>query len=554
MPWKDAQTYSEYITSEDFDRIRTLIQEEWLNIVKRETRTDLSHYEYHFYNCYTASHFWELAIRRAILKNQPNTIWISESISTSGKLMLPDDHITCLGTFNEWMLNRSILKVLNEVRPHVRTYSDEKHKATDKRKDLSRHLSVPSLLAIERAVSVKLPSMLKDLLNSDRKFQKVLIIAQSTKTLRLEQALFKSGVNFQVSSYDSTKKAIRELGANTDFIHELEFNHETNCLDALIDWITHISLYHDKVFDQKIAEFLRVHCSTILITDGDHDPVVRRIDKYTRNHPGYTLFTVPEGGYDMDRYPSCETFRLKPHHNLIKCVLSRENADRIENNNTEARETLVIGYDTSLVLARLIGRIIRFLIKIIAGRKYKAIVFYDYSCISKSDLGIIRVNRIPYKDEILSTKQISAALAESNYLILSHRRSIKEYSRYFPRTFIHLGFHWSLLASIADVVISNSSSIVSESLAIKRPVLLWQRKTHLSTDWPYSYLTSTPACRKIIRRLFDIDKLDSEIQELAKASDKDFKQLEYYIPKSRHAMIASKVRLLLNEAESRQPG
>ena len=367
---KNSETYSSYITAQNIIRVRELPEKTWKDVVDNEVVTDLSHYEYYFCNSYTAVYFWELEMRRAILDKRPEAIWISESITTSGKLMRLDRFLTCLETLNAWMLNRSLLKIARESGVRIRRYPDKNGQSVDNRKYLRHQSYLPSLLAIERLVSVGLPIRLKALFDSDCGSQQILVIAQKTKTLKLEQALFKEGVDFKQITLASVEHAIKALSGATDFFYELRYSLNTDSLQALIDWITDISLYHDNVLDQKIGGFLSIHRTAIIVTDSDYSPVVRRINKYIRKKNGYTLIAMPEGGFDMARQPSCETYRLESHGNLIKCILSKHSADRLERNKTEAREILVIGYDTSLILARILGRLIRSIIKLCAGKRF----------------------------------------------------------------------------------------------------------------------------------------------------------------------------------------
>ena len=546
-PQKKAQAYTEYITELDYDNAREAIQELWRDIVANETRTDLDHYEYNFCSYYTPVHFWELALRRAILTKRPKRIWISESISRSGRLTLTEDHIAGIADLNEWMLNRCILKVINEFMPEVRTLPDLQNKNEKRKKGTSNYLRLPSLLAIERLLRIGLAFRLKTIFSAS-KSRNVVIIAQKTKTLRLECALKSQGVNYILYSYASAERCIAKPPHNIDFCFALDYDSTTSPLDALVQWITAVSLYHDKVLDQNIDTFLDSNKAKVVITDGDSNPLVRRLNKYIKGREGYSIVTIPEGGFDMDRQAPNETYRLKPHRNHIKCVLSEESLHRLEPEKSKFKDIIVIGYDTSLVLARLIALPIRFAVKLLTNNKFKGIIFYDYPFFTSQELGILRTSATPEIEELYITDQISRILADTDYLVVSHLRCIDVYTKYFPKRFIHVGFHWSLLAHTADVVVSTSSSIVSECLSIKTPVLLWQPKS--KGVKAFEYLTSKIPPLKTIKTVSRSSEVEPALNELLKVTEEDFKESDRYAPIPNHPIVAKRIRLLLSEKTS----
>lgn len=544
-----SDVFSSYIKQSDYEDIREELTKYWGVIVDETTETDLSHYEYYFSLFYTPICFWSLSIKRAINALQPKRLWISEAILESGVIAI-NDRFDNQASLNQWLLERCVLRHCRESGIETKRYPTQApasySRKIQKRKYLLDRVAQRIIVAADYFQDVEpLLCKLMDFLSLKRN-RRLLMITQKGKSRRLQNALWNNGVKLQIKSYIEAKE---EIGAGS-FDYEYHYISSTREISAIRIWLTTISKYHDNSIDPNIEAFLGKF-SNLLVTDGEHHPVVRRINKHIRSGNSRILLTIPEGGLEaFMSLCSLEDLKLEAHERLARCVLSEASSERLERIGKRGHSLLVLGYDTSLRISTFVGSLFRRALKAILEGKKSPIIFYDYPRIA-DDVGIVRTNAPADIQIINAMKTISAALEATGYPIIIHTHYIDQFRKYCDNPFVESCQHWSVNAMCSDLVITSFSSIAVECLAVGKPVIIWHPYTETKSF--FDHLACEDDCRKIMRIVTCIEDLHGAIQDLLNTHKNDFHAAKRFIPWSNHALVAKEIAKLIRDLDTKAP-
>ena len=521
---KNVRQYSDFISSNDHKYAKRLLENEWAARRESAHTPGLHYYEYAFSLYYTPCIFWEIAIRKAIGHFQPAKILVPDTVLKPKMVRLPEDPL---------LDEESIIRLLRAIVLHRCTATCAETLPRGGIYKRNRKKSLRSTIRLVRPGRVLTKLLLSaELLpgylsyfpvqvdKSQKSTKPLLIVAQALKARKLTNDLRLEKIKFDLLSYSELYEKIDALLSDrSEFEFRICVPERNDPGEILAEWLGTLSNYHDRVLDPCIPLLLAPY-NKLFITDGDHCPVIRRIDNYIKSQANMWTCTIPEGGFDMYQYAGLEVFRLKDHDRLLRCTISERSMQHASDMWGSRARKLVIGYETRLKASGFIGRFVHRLLLALRITRGKPIIFYDYPYRSHSDLGICRTNCSAYAEVIRNIQAMCEYLALHEYLVLTNAQRGAEIRPFAGPRFIVSTLHWSLLASVADIVISTDSSIISECLNIQRPVVVWNPDTKRTN--PLKYLTTHCVSKCCVMEVNNKNKLGHAIAMASNVNNQDF--------------------------------
>lgn len=468
------ETLDTFIEIKDYDQVRKQLDKEWQDFLKNNlSLPNLHHYHYHFSNNRTSVLFWQIFLEKIITKYRPELIYLPDNMSQPGILELCDEPSTkSFFKFLNWALRQSILLYsiqsgLNIV--YYREVSNLLNKQYQKRKYLD--ILFNRFLALWEKKSHYL-SKLTCLNNGGIK--PLLLVTQKPKAAQLLNAFVKNKIKYKLSTYEKLKLELYKYSglSRSRFTFRFQYDQKTSTIDPLEKWLVSICRFHDSILDSNIHQLLDKYQSPF-ITDGQHDPMIRRVSDYISKTDNWLICTIPEGGLSFFSMEKNEIFLFRDHNNLVHC-LGSEHDQEVYNRIDHASTSIVCGYNTAYQNSAFYGHILRKFLKWFCGARGKTIVFYDHHPFYNRDMGIVRTNAVDESRMYAGIRSLLRNLNTSDFYILTSTRGhYPKFSLLSGGKVYVSGLHFSILVQCADILISGQSSIILETLNLSKPVMCW---------------------------------------------------------------------------------
>ena len=480
----------EYISLQDYDEIRHILIKEWkVFLSKNYGNISLEDYFYYFSLCRTPTLFWSRQIKRIFSKYTPKIIWLPNAILKSDPVVIGGDSST-YEQFLAWSFQKLLIDESVRHRCEIK-YFQESHKSarkisyTPKNSLLNKLETIVSrsINALDRILHFMAPFIISTQRAEDKP---ILISAQISKIKRLIDCLVIQRKKFKILSYDEleNKLFVTAGQSNTSFSFELASFSKASISEALEAWLCHLCRYHDCITEDVIDDFL-INYKPPMITDGGHDPIIARINRYIAKSNGWKIFVVPEGGINSFSFNKCERFILPSHDNLIRYLSSSFDLQHCVNQGESRSRVQISGYGTALRFFRVYGRFLRFILRLYKARD-KTIVFYDHAVFHRENIGIFRTNARPERLLCAEVNGLTSLLDSSRFYLISSERGETSKFRFSAQRSVFLSrLHWSVLAWCADVVVTRESTILLESLKIGRSVVYYDPHSEFPDVYPY---------------------------------------------------------------------
>jgi hypothetical protein len=464
----------DFLDPQDYDQVRHDLAEEWDVILQRyNSHTLLANYFFNFSNCRTATLFWSRQLKRLFDWYKPKTIWLSKKILDKEPILLGDDGDSfrkfLAWAFQELLINASELQGC-DIKYYEESFNTTKDISNDKnlRNEIIENFISRLICVIDKASHLT-AKVLGNHLPSDKP---ILIVAQISKIHRLIDCLVKNKKPYRVFTYNQARNMLFTIAGCPDAQFSFSINpfYDSSISLTLENWLCSLSRFHETITDNAIASFLDKFNSPI-ITDGEHDPIVARINQFIAKEQSRKIFTIPEGGLNFFSFAKSERYHLPDHNNLVRFLSSPFDLQLCLKQENSHQCAKVCGYGTSLRYSRFYGDILRLFLRLFKARG-KRIIFYDHAPFDKEYIGIYRTNARPEKLMHSEVRSITDVFDRSLYhVITSNRGMISKFKHSCQGSVSITRLHWSVLAWCADVVISRESTILLECLKLGRPVV-----------------------------------------------------------------------------------
>lgn len=473
--------FSEFIKKEDYKSIDALVHGTWEQMLTiNKGLANLDAYIYIFRITLTPYLFWRTAVERCLktyCSGEEPFIFTALCEEAFIKYLSEDEYEAT----HAWLSARAINDALQRLKKEsqaLSTLNRRKAGITNIYHSVWLRRIGAVIEKLDRGESLAWGILRKAYFSS---FKPALAIAQETKFRRLRRSLSIQGFAFELMSYAKLDDQLR-CGQPVN-IQEFRFpvpSPQSNCCTdkLLLKWLIELCRHHDKYIEPQIQRLLSNY--SFVVTDGVHHPLIRRLSRYIASSESHVICAIPEGAVDWFRSHASEKagWQFKPHQRLMQCVISQHAEVRLKKRRLAYKEVLNVGYSTKLNGSKIYGDVLRLALRAWPNKAKRKLIFLDCPCIIEG-MGIVRTDQRSGYEHLQGLEELISKVPEDYTIIVNSIRLVDQVYNIIKGRALIIPLHWSILAAASDCVISSDSSIIYESLSIKRNVIVWnyQNKT-----------------------------------------------------------------------------
>lgn len=468
----------------EYDLISGEVEHEWQQ-VKKEYGADFAYsMEFVFKTLCTPLVYWKRVVAHSLEAHQPQYVWLPDGQARSVELR------DCLDEFLWWGMHRTLENTGDgspaKITARVRRVDEIFPVRTTK---IGFDSVVDAIVGFKRLISRTSGSVgrwLSLLLHRNKQSPRVLVHCQERKSWELRRILRSLGANFSTSYV--AESLLQKVSWKQ--VPLPAFSQDDTALDGL-------RLYISEVFKSvraalPIVDVLTQESWTTLLTDAEHDPVVRLLIRESLLK-GKRVGLVPEGAQ------SRMTDSVFPYFSSIYVLGS--GATRFTLN--EAQDEYATDLGESTLLTGFLGdtrrpfrtlRPFSWLVrKFAVNQNYAGIATlnleYGYSW------GMARAGDETAELHLNSAMTALSVLREHGWLVLVSSKSGR-YTRALRQklaargTWVFRRIPWQILAKSSDVLIQRDSGLGHECQVLGVPVIVWDDFNYpkASRDLPHDPL------------------------------------------------------------------
>ena len=527
---------AQHLIANDHHELNRELAECWRNATVQHDNGGIRDYEYEFTVLFSNLLLWRWAIRHTLMKFRPTSVLLPSRCSNN----------SCITDSAHEIRNWMHYQVLHEETRHLTIHYFEEDESQRHETRSRRSVGEVTNLALENSFRVisKLHYLMVRLRHTTR-------LARRHRGQRTRR----NGVGRAVAGHRNPKRprilliaqfgkieALLRIGLSRSeiaFMSYLEFERSTSGEQA--SQLDKVTLDSGLGAEQGLLQYLRWKITTgkasrlddlanadwqVLITDAQHHPSIRRlVDKSL--DLGKAVAAVPEGAIsyveDLREYGGTSLF-------IHDKRITRFVLDDAQKSDWVARgyppsEIHVSGYlgDTrshGRVETTLASLLLKMMIRLLPHRQTKSTVLLTFD-VFLSDLEIARFGGICQSDALERLTQIVKVLLDSGFLVLAKGRD-RELTRQLQRQFhgqavlFTSDVPWQILAHQSDAVLTRDSSVGWESLALGKPVAIW----NFSDFRSFGEVTMQDFPPEWVRVVRDTESLNASLLDLISAHSK----------------------------------